>query len=107
MRVWMAALVGFILMLGCIVVLWIGALRQSPRNRAKLTNVAFDTLVFLVLIGAALRSNLPWNGPISTGLVIGLLLLAAGAAPITAYAARLYVRRKQRSAKTTHLTPPG
>jgi hypothetical protein len=106
MRVWMAALVGFILMLGCIVVLWIGALRQSPRNRAKLSNAALDTLVFLVLIGAALRSNLPWNAPISTGLVIGLLLLAAGGAPLSAYAARLYLQHKQRSAKTTRLPRP-
>ncbi|MGZ3581788.1 MAG: hypothetical protein ACXWP6_03510 [Ktedonobacterales bacterium] len=103
MRLWMLALVLFLVMLGCTVVVWIGAARQSLRDQSKLRNALGCTFILLVLMAAALRSHLPWDAPLSQTVIV-LLVGFGGALFAGMYAARLRLQQKQRPARASY--PP-
>lgn len=103
MRLWMLALVCLVVMLGCIVAVWIGAVRQPSRSQGKLRNAISYTLILLVLTAAALRSNLPWEKSLSPTAIIMLLILAGGLLAAM-YVASLRMPQSQRPARATH--PP-
>ncbi len=103
MRLWMLALICLLVMLGCVVAVWIGAVRQSSKSQGKLRNAVSYTLILLVLAAAALRSNLPWDNVLSPTAVIMLLILAGGLLAAM-YAASLRMRKNTRPAHATN--PP-
>ncbi len=103
MRLWMLALVCLLVMLGCIVAVWVGAVRQSSRSQGKLRNAIGYTLILLMLSAAALRSNLPWDNVLSPTAIIMLLILGGGLLAAM-YAASLRMRQNQRPAHATN--PP-
>ena len=104
MRLWMLALVCFLVMLGCIVAVWIGALRQPSNSKGRLRNAITYTLILLLLTAAALRSNLPWNTSLSSTVII-LLLVLGGAFLAAMYAASLRLRQSNRPARAS-TNPP-
>lgn len=103
MRLWMLALVCFLAMLGCMVVMWIGAARQSFRDQGKLRGALGCTFILLVLTAAALRSHLPWDASLSPTVIV-LLVGFSGALFAAMYAARLRMQQKQRPARASY--PP-
>ncbi len=103
MRLWMLALVGFVVMLGCIIFVWIGAVRQSSGDRGKLRNAAGYTLILLILTAAAFRSHLPWDASLSPTVIV-LLVVFSGALFAGIFAARLRMQQNQRPARASY--PP-
>lgn len=103
MRLWMLALVCFLAMLGCAIVVWIGTVRQSSRHQGKLRNAMGYTLILLILTAAAFRSHLPWDATLSPTVIV-LFLVLGGALFAAMYAARLRLQQNQRTARASY--PP-
>ncbi len=103
MRLWMLALVGLLVMLGCIVAVWVGAVRQSSRSQGKIRNAIGYTLILIMLSAAAARSNLPWDASLSPTVII-LFAVLAGVLLAAMYAASLRLRQNARPAHATN--PP-
>ncbi len=103
MRLWMLALVCLLVMLGCTVGVWIGAVRQSSRSQGKLRNAIGYTLILLLLAAAAARSNLPWDALLSPTVII-LFVVLAGGLVAAMYAASVRLRQNTRPAHATN--PP-
>lgn len=106
MRLWMLAIVAFLVMFGCIVMLWMGVVRQPVRQRGKLLNASVDTLILLALTLAAFRSHLPWNAPITVNAVLVLVLVLCVGLFAAMYAARLRMQPPQRTARATYPPAP-
>jgi quinol-cytochrome oxidoreductase complex cytochrome b subunit len=103
MRLWMLALVCCVVMLSCMVVMWIGAARQSFRDKGKLQGALGCTFILLVLTAAALRSHLPWDAALSSTVIV-LLVGFSVALFVGMYAARLRLVQKQRPVRASY--PP-
>lgn len=95
MRLWMLALVCLLVMLGCIVVVWMRALRQSVTPQGKVRNAMGYTLILLVLAAAAARSNLPWDVSLSPTVLI-VFVVVGGGLLAAMYAASLRLRQAPR-----------
>src|SRR5258705_6344674 len=100
MRLWMLALVCFLVMLGCAVVGWIGTARQSFRYQGKLRSALGGTFIILVLSAASLRSHLPCLSTLSQ-TVFALLVGFAGPPFAAMYASPLRLSPKHRPARSS------